>query len=254
MGKIVLPTYNYNPKKRFEGVLGLGAWDYSGIRRIPVMVPKKRKVSYGKASQLELFDFEATKNAAEFYTRYMRRHRRHGLRGKEGDIILSVAEAIYGGEPKQRRILANSTNGNTLKCEPDLQDLDLGTIREVKGVAPSREIYLLDLQMAKYVVLQLIQNYKEPQKISFEIFRHNTKGLQSKFRGRPLDALVQELVGNIRFSLSVPFNLIYHLHNIERLDPITSRNNNDIVKYGYTRYRTKALDTMMLNPKKKQKK
>jgi hypothetical protein len=63
--------------------------------------------------------------------------------------------------------------------------------------------------------LQTKDYFKKPPIIRYDIFRHNLKNLHRDYSNKSLDELVSDLTNSIKYSLSLPFSLVFELYSKE---------------------------------------
>ncbi len=133
----------------------------------------------------------------------------YGLRTSEGRLFELIDHSIYGGKIKSRYHKNGKSNKDFVSTEPDITNENKGVLREVKAVAPGNSLKLRDTQIAKYVLFQTRNYFKNPPKIFFDIYRHGVKGMQEKYKGGNIEGLVKDLSSTIRFSITLPFSVIF---------------------------------------------
>ena len=154
-----------------------------------------------------------------------------GMKGKLGYYFESLSQGIYGG---RLRGFPQPVNGSrhsreVVTLEPDIVDDEKNYLRDSKAVSPGNCVKIEDVQLGKYVCLQLKKNIPNPSRITFEIFRHGVRGLVKNFKHKPLEELVNMLSTNTRFMISLPLSVLLAVHNFG----LINRYDNNKPKYSY---------------------
>jgi hypothetical protein len=180
-----------------------------------------------------------------------------GLRTNEGHVFELIDHSIYGGHIKSIYHKNCVGHKEVISSEPDISDKKRGILREVKAVSPGNSLNLRDTQIAKYALLQTKNYFKNPPKIFFDIFRHGVRGMQKKYKDRGIEDLVEDLSSTIKFSLTLPFSVIFEVYSQDnnfnyrydggRFDSLTGLNSSTLNEF--LAYPEKALTRFGLNPK-----
>jgi len=180
-----------------------------------------------------------------------------GLRGHSGRYFETLAWMIYGGVLREYQ---EPERGETIiTCEPDISHKDRPARREIKSVAGGESLKLKDKQMAKYCVIQAtklspvqlaalgalpVSSGAYPN-LKFEIFRHSLSGMNAKLGTKSLDEILEALSASGKALMSLPFSLMYHLHNLRTEH--TSRYEGDKWEH-ITRVKSPTLNSILASP------
>jgi len=211
-------------KERFKG---LEDYKYS-----PYMRVKKKSIDY--PVQYSLFNEESLGDG-------------FGLRVKEGYFFELLSHGIYGGSIKNLYHENGKTSQDIMTTEPDVTDTKKGIFREVKGVGPGGDLKLIDEQIAKYCLLQTKEYFKNPPRIRFEIFRHDIRKIQENYKKKNLESLIGGLSQSIKFSISLPFSLVFQIYCDN--NKFTCRHDNELTYNTLTRLNSSGLNNFLAYPR-----
>lgn len=169
-----------------------------------------------------------------------------GLRVKEGHFFELLSHGIYGGLIKKLNHENGGNSNEIITSEPDITDSKRGIFREVKGVGPGGDLKLIDEQIAKYCLLQTKEYFKNPPKIRFEVFRHDIRKIQENYKKKKLEDLIEGLSQSIKFSLSLPFSLIFQIYCDN--NKFTCRHDNEQTYKTLTRLNSSGLNNFLAYP------
>lgn len=143
----------------------------------------------------------------------------YGLRVRLGYYFELLTQGIYGGRLKGCHQLLNNTHENNtidnhgiVTSEPDVVFDEKSCLRESKSVSLGESLKIDDVQLAKYVSIQLGDYFQNPPKIIFDIFRHGVRELVNGFGQKSLENLVDALSSSTRFMISAPLSVIVSVH------------------------------------------
>lgn len=197
----------------------------------PYMRVKKKSIGY--PLQYSLFNEEIVGDG-------------FGLRVKEGYFFELLCHGIYGGSIKNLYHENGNTPKDIMTTEPDVTDTKKGIFREVKGVGPGGDLKLIDEQVAKYCLLQTKEYFKNPPRIRFEIFRHDIRKIQENYKKKNLESLIEGLSNSIKFSISLPFSLVFQVYCDN--NKFTCRHDNEMTYKTLTRLNSSGLNNFLAYP------
>ncbi|MBU2562154.1 MAG: hypothetical protein KKF68_00645 [Nanoarchaeota archaeon] len=182
------------------------------------LVISPRKVTYPLSVQLPLIEDD-----------YFKGGKGYGLRSTLGHFFEFFASFIYGGVTREQKDL-NGVDDSSEKYEiinePDVSCKERNCEREVKAVVTGSALKLTSDQFAKYFMLQLGGYSNRSPRITFEIFRHSFKDLirGEKKRGRmSLEFLLSQFALSTRSLFSLPFSVMYQVHETSGKNLVTSK-------------------------------
>lgn len=132
------------------------------------------------------------------------------LRLRVGRFFEILGHGIYGGKIGEFFEFSENNDRNH-RSEPDITHSKTNLLREVKAVQTGSRLMLVDEQIRKYFLLQTEHKYQ----VTFEIFRYNVQHLSKIFDENGLEGLVDQLAKRTRAMISIPFSVIYKIHQEE---------------------------------------
>ena len=162
-----------------------------------------------------------------------------GLRARLGSFFHVVDKGIHGGKIKDTKLILNEGGLNIVT--PDVVDFEKEEVRDSKGVSCGREVKLFDWQVPKYAMLQKSSFFNLPR-ISYDIFRHGIRRLESELLGESEEVLLGRLSSEVMYSISVPFSIIFELWK-------KGNSRQDIQRHEtYTRFNSSMINALLLDP------
>jgi len=132
------------------------------------------------------------------------------LTQKVGYFFEKVDQGMRGGRTQLPRGIEDKTHFS----RPDVILNGGSSNFEVKGIHHQDRTPLYDSQMARYSMLQLLNN--EKFSIGFDIFRHSVEDVGRNYRSGGLKWMVMTFPQEIRSALFLPFPLVFSIWDPRR--------------------------------------
>lgn len=225
------PRYKFVRGKPFQGLS-----DYLEGKSLRT---KKQKIIYPISNSVQ----------NNFFPELISENPAFGLRTRLGHYYELLSKSILGGTLKNLYNLNQSSNGDSIKSEPDLTSYKKNKsvfLTEVKSIAPGQALKLMDNQIAKYVSLQTGDYFSKCPSIRFDIFRHGIKRIQKKYMARPLEELINDLSKTTKFLVSLPFSVIFEIY--KSTDGFSGSRYGGEFYSNLTRFNSSAINDLIANP------